>query len=814
MNIFRLQDDYGITLPSGMKAIDSRFVIGDGHMDPELIVVGKCPGDDETRSGKPFTGGTGRMCRAMLAEQGLSSYQMYYTNVAKYRPPRDDMACYSHATNKKRWQPGAEFFGWRDLLFDELNVFRPKLIIALGNEAMYALTGHWGILNYRGSVYPSKGTIEEIPVLCSIHAAAIVRMYAYKPLVEMDFRRAYKILSGTRDWKPPERKFITAENVDHAERLCAETVANGERICCDVESRGKYISLVGFAVSPTSAFNIEIIKPDGSSRWNVSEEIRVWRAIQHVLTHPKLDVVYHNGFYDRSMFNFHGVRTKSTYLDTMVAFKVAYPEFRKGLNVLTSVYTQDPYYKDDRKVDAKVNQEGTYDKSPWKTFLDYNMKDCCITLDCSYKVEQDLDHLRLKKHYHDMSYYLAEACFKASVRGFKIDLDFRRELSKRGHALMKELNQVIAEESGTEVNIASPKQTKEALERMGFMNVSSTSRLAMLKLLQQRPGDKCLNAMLKLRRLNKFVGTYVDATLSHDDRLRFTLGSESTETGRPASRKSCHNTGFNICATPRNVSGNPLAKEFRNMVVADPGKVMIICDQEQAESRMTGVLAQCDAMMKVFDEGRDYHAYAGSIFSKGFGEEKREDEITKGSLFRDLSKAGGHAVHYGMKKQRMSDEILKRLEIYVPPSICESIIDIYLKEKHPEITGVYWDYVQKTITATRTLTNPLGRKRFFNGRFDNDLWQESFGWIPQSTSGDITNFAIATLERDFSSWIDFNLHTYDGLIVQVDEDRVDEACGIIKDLMEIELSYRGIPLVVPAEVQVGRSWGETTLWRG
>ena len=175
-----------------------------------------------------------------------------------------------------------------------------------------------------------------------------------------------------------------------------------------------------------------------------------------------------------------------------------------------------------------------------------------------------------------------------------------------------------------------------------------------------------------------------------------------------------------------------------------------------------------------------------------------------------MSKAGGHALNYGMQAQRMSDEILKRIEIFIEKSTCNNIRNRY-HAAHPEIREEYWEYVNSTITKTRTLLNPLGRRRFFNGRQDRELLQEAYGWIQQSTSGDITNFAIAVIEKSHP-WIEFKLHTYDGLVVQVDEDRINEACRIITDLLEIELDYRGIKLVIPSEVKVGKSWGQATVW--
>lgn len=802
-----MQDDYGLTVPSFMRSHDSRYIPSDGDYNPDVVFVGEAPGNDENRGGRPFIGSSGRMIKAMVADAGFSHIKIRWTNVVKYQPPGNSMMVYSADTKNKKWIPTPEFRGWVNLLMDELNVFRPKLIVALGGTAAHALTGQYGITRIRGSVYDTYGTVEAIPTLCTIHPAFVQRgAYGFKPFLDMDLRRAKKIIEGDV-WRAPEKDFTTARNIDHVEELCAK-YTNSSRLACDIESRGRYISLVGFARSATEGFNIEIITASGGNRWEVFEEARVWKAIQRLLTRDSIEYVYQNGWYDRTMFARHGIRSNPAHFDTMVGFKVAYPEFRKGLNVIASVYTKEPYYKDDRKVAKDLNEAGSASaRTPWQTFLDYNLKDCVVTWECSHKIEQDLKVLNLYDHYTNMSRPLTEACQRATISGFRVDLEVRADLNRRGTELIQQCSDTVEEACGQKINIRSVKQVKEALQNLGFSSVGSTSRLAMLKLLQQRPGDQALHAMLKWRRLVKFVGDYVNAPLDFDDRLRFTLASESTETGRPASRKSCHNTGFNICATPRNVAGNPLAKEFRNMIIADEGKVLMIADQEQAESRMTAALAHCRAMMEVFEQGRDFHAYVGGIFF-----DKPESEIKRDGLERAASKAGGHALNYGMMAQRMSDQILITIEIYISKLICEGIRKNY-HTRHPEIQKEYWNYVNHTITRTRTLVNPLGRKRFFNGRHDTDLLQEAYGWVQQSTSGDITNFCVASLEKDHP-WIEFKLHTYDGLIVQVDEARIDKAAKVIKDLLEIELDYRGIKLVIPSEIKVGKSWGTATVWEG
>ena len=61
-------------------------ILADGPPSARVVLVGEAPGIDEVRSGKPFTGSSGRFLNEALVSAGLRRSECYLTNVSKIRP--------------------------------------------------------------------------------------------------------------------------------------------------------------------------------------------------------------------------------------------------------------------------------------------------------------------------------------------------------------------------------------------------------------------------------------------------------------------------------------------------------------------------------------------------------------------------------------------------------------------------------------------------------------------------------------------------------------------------------------------------------
>jgi DNA polymerase len=114
----------------------TRAVLGEGPLHPDIVFVGEQPGDQEDLAGKPFVGPAGRMLDKAMAEAGIDRSKVYVTNAVKHFK--------FEQRGKKRIhsKPSAgEIKHYRWWLEKELDLVKPRLVVALGATAALALAG-------------------------------------------------------------------------------------------------------------------------------------------------------------------------------------------------------------------------------------------------------------------------------------------------------------------------------------------------------------------------------------------------------------------------------------------------------------------------------------------------------------------------------------------------------------------------------------------------------------------------------------------------------------------------------------------------
>ena len=271
-----------------------------GPDNAKIAIVGEAPGKDEERIGRPFVGGAGKILDGMLLEAGIDRRDCYITNVMHIRPVNNDFGEFYEDAGRKI--PGKLLIDGNDRLLQELNVVKPNVVIALGNEAMKSLTGKIGITKYRGSILQMiatavpgiarqgiGGTIqyERFPVhymlkvVPTIHPAAIMRQWELRPLAVMDLRRALeesessKLIPTYRTWKK-------IETLSELETKVDLYLTHAKYISFDIETCNNQISCISFAKDEFSSFTVPICMFDKSS-WAEQEELLVWLQIKRLL---------------------------------------------------------------------------------------------------------------------------------------------------------------------------------------------------------------------------------------------------------------------------------------------------------------------------------------------------------------------------------------------------------------------------------------------------------------------------------------------------------------------------------------------------
>ena len=141
-------------------------VFGVGDLHATLMFVGEAPGADEDEQGEPFVGKAGQLLTKIIQATGLSRQTVYIANILKCRPDTPGQT----AGNRKPTLD--EMQTCKPYLVEQIELIKPKVIVALGATAVQGLLGlTTGITRLRGNFQAFRG----IPVMPTYHPAYLLR---------------------------------------------------------------------------------------------------------------------------------------------------------------------------------------------------------------------------------------------------------------------------------------------------------------------------------------------------------------------------------------------------------------------------------------------------------------------------------------------------------------------------------------------------------------------------------------------------------------------------------------------------------------
>jgi uracil-DNA glycosylase len=144
-------------------------VFGVGSIDAELMFIGEAPGADEDEQGEPFVGKAGQLLTKIIQAMGLTRGTVYIGNILKCRPDTPGQA----TGNRK--PTSEEMTTCIPYLHEQIDLIRPKVIVALGATAVEGLLGKTiGITRLRGN----WKTYRDTPLMPTYHPAYLLRNQA------------------------------------------------------------------------------------------------------------------------------------------------------------------------------------------------------------------------------------------------------------------------------------------------------------------------------------------------------------------------------------------------------------------------------------------------------------------------------------------------------------------------------------------------------------------------------------------------------------------------------------------------------------
>lgn len=341
----------------------------------------------------------------------------------------------------------------------------------------------------------------------------------------------------------------------------------------------------------------------------------------------------------------------------------------------------------------------------------------------------------------------------------------------------------------------------------------STGELALQKLLSKNQfnypgGDPAIKAILKVRELGKLSSAYLNARLYRRDAEWYFLTNYNvagTLSGRRSSRRHTFHLGNNAQNFPKH---SDVAAMFRSCLVARPGNIFLMVDQISAEDWPVSALAGNIAALTELRSGVDRHTkLASAIFNIPL--DSRTPTQWKESMERYLGKKTRHASNYDMGPGRMSDALAQE-GFSFDIEKCKFLLE-RVRQHDPSIQGVFHKYVKDTLSKTRTLITPFGRERQFLSLRPNDsnnsIFKEAYSFIPQSTVGDNTGFAVLKMESGYPVSERFIVQEGHDSVVQ--DIRADPET-VYKYLLRVNAAFartikfhNGLEVEIPVEAEVG-----------
>ena len=536
-----------------------------GPVPCDIMAVGEAPGAHEEVEGVPFVGTSGDEFDQMLCEIGLltrpaqgpidadilrkqRNQRIYLTNVCKYRPPENKIEVFF--LDSKQTKPNELIKEGVQELKDEIYQVRPKLILALGKTALWALTGHTGITKWRGSML----TYGPALLMPTYHPALILREWSWRATALHDLRRAFNAYKAG-GWPEKRRVFIVRPNFKDAMEVLDGLITTATdhaspeaplHLASDIETRHRHIACSGIAWSADEAICLPYMcveRPEGY--WTRDEEVAIWERERYLLTHPHVSVSGQFYLYDAQYKARRQGYIPRVRDDTMFMQSVLYPGQPKGLDFLSSMYRrQHVYWKEEGKL---WNPKTMPEEQLWV----YNCEDGIATHECRDVMEAVLRKKGLWELYR-FQMRLWYVMLRMMLRGIKVDMLLREMIAGELLQAIMQRQQELWYILGYQINLESNKQVHDlfynqlrcTIVRNRKTKQPTCDEDALVLFGQREPLLRCITERIAdLRSLGTMMSNVIKAAL---DEGRIRSSFSIAETFRWTSSKDAFGGGTNL----------------------------------------------------------------------------------------------------------------------------------------------------------------------------------------------------------------------------------------------------------------------------
>jgi DNA polymerase-1 len=432
-------------------------------------------------------------------------------------------------------------------------------------------------------------------------------------------------------------------------------------------------------------------------------------------------------------------------------------------------------------------------------------REAAITLQLGPALESKLEAHGMLTLARNLEFPLIGVLARMEHAGILVDRTYLEELGDGLGSRMRELETKIHELAGEPFNVNSNLQLQVVLfEQLGLTKTKkiktgwSTDQAELQKIRDEHP---IIETLIDYREVNKLKTGFTDALLPlinpRTGRIHTTYLQNSAATGRLAS------TNPNMQNIP--IRGE-LGRQIRRAFIAPEGHVLVSADYSQIELRVLAHLSGDEGILEAFASEHDFHA---AIAAKVYGVDVADVQ----SRMRDYAKQFSYGIAYGMSAFGVSQRL------GVDAEEAQAFIDAYYAQ-FPKVK-TFLDAQVNEARKDGFTTTMFGRRRYLpeleSGNYRVRTMGERMALNApiQGTAADIIKRAMilmdARLRHDDArllgdpSLARMLLSVHDELVFEVPEERVEQACALVREVMESAADLR---CSLVAEPRTGKNWSD------
>jgi len=329
----------------------------------DIALVAEAPASEEEAAGRVLVGASGRVLNQLLQVAGIERRACYVGNAFRQRLPADELA--EVLTDKasagegaihvvgEKWLPGA-WAAQIELLFEDLRALRPRVIVALGSVATWALLRRGVKMDLaRGIPVPADHIFPGARVLTTYQPAHLFHSWKLFATLAADLAKAKRLVRVEGLGYRRRRLVIEpsmADLIAFQDKVEAAYQKGDGLMAVDIETSPAYrqITMVGFGFNAEDALSIPFVhngRP-GRSYWSTAaEEIEAWQVVEKLCRHP-IPKLLQNGLYDIYwLWTLMRIPVMAYRHDTRLMHHAIFPELPKSLAFMGSAYADTPAWK-------------------------------------------------------------------------------------------------------------------------------------------------------------------------------------------------------------------------------------------------------------------------------------------------------------------------------------------------------------------------------------------------------------------------------------------------------------------------------------